>query len=79
MVSFLEFEFWCFFLNRRRFPATVNCWFCNENSKVAYDDLNKWTCPKCEQYNGFSEVSIIFKSFHLKLDATNFQEIFVIS
>ncbi|XP_055317777.1 uncharacterized protein LOC129576561 [Sitodiplosis mosellana] len=44
-----------YFKIRRRFPATVNCWFCNENSKVPYDDLNKWTCPKCEQYNGFSE------------------------
>lgn len=41
---------------RRRFPAVVNCWFCNENTKISYDDLNQWTCSKCEQYNGFSEV-----------------------
>lgn len=45
-----------FLIIRRRFPATVNCWFCNENSRVPYDDINKFTCPKCEQYNGFTEV-----------------------
>ncbi|XP_031626519.1 uncharacterized protein LOC116342869 [Contarinia nasturtii] len=44
-----------YFKIRRRFPVTVNCWFCNEDSRVPYDDLNKFTCPKCEQYNGFAE------------------------
>lgn len=40
---------------RRKFPATVNCWFCNVNTRVPYDDKNAWTCPTCEQYNGFTD------------------------
>lgn len=40
---------------RRRFAARVNCWFCNENTWVPYDDRNQWNCPKCEQYNGFTK------------------------
>uniref|UniRef100_A0A914WC04 Ima1 N-terminal domain-containing protein n=1 Tax=Plectus sambesii TaxID=2011161 RepID=A0A914WC04_9BILA len=33
----------------------VNCWFCNANSRVQYERRNAWTCPECEQYNGFTE------------------------
>jgi len=33
----------------------VNCWFCNGNARVPYADRNSWTCPKCEQYNGFTK------------------------
>ncbi|KAG6449451.1 hypothetical protein O3G_MSEX006081 [Manduca sexta] len=33
----------------------VNCWFCNNNFWVKYPDRNSWTCPKCEQYNGFTK------------------------
>lgn len=39
---------------RPKFPSTVNCWFCNINTKVPYEKRNEWTCPFCEQYNGFS-------------------------
>lgn len=42
-------------LIRRKFPVTVNCWFCNVNTRVPYDDKNSWTCPTCEQYNGFTD------------------------
>lgn len=38
---------------RRQFKARVNCWFCNQNTWVPYLDRNQWTCPGCEQYNGF--------------------------
>lgn len=38
-----------------RWPVMVNCWFCNENSKVWRQHLNWWLCPWCEQYNGFSK------------------------
>ncbi|GAB1867453.1 hypothetical protein CAJAP_08532 [Camponotus japonicus] len=38
-----------------RWPVTVNCWFCNKNSKIWRKDLNWWLCPWCEQYNGFSK------------------------
>ena len=40
---------------RRRFPVAVNCWFCGADARVAYDDANAWTCPQCEQYNGFDK------------------------
>ncbi|XP_068149553.1 uncharacterized protein [Drosophila tropicalis] len=40
---------------RCRYNATVNCWFCNENSRVPYEERNSFTCPKCEQYNGFTK------------------------
>ncbi|CAB3378759.1 Hypothetical predicted protein [Cloeon dipterum] len=40
---------------RPRFPVTVNCWFCNSDSKVHFKSRNSWTCPKCEQYNGFTQ------------------------
>ena len=34
----------------------VSCWFCNEDSHVFVFNKNSWTCPKCEQYNGFTKV-----------------------
>ncbi|XP_055524470.1 uncharacterized protein LOC129718081 [Wyeomyia smithii] len=40
---------------RKRFPVWVNCWFCNQDSKVPYDSSNSWVCPSCTQYNGFTE------------------------
>ncbi|KRT80017.1 hypothetical protein AMK59_7419 [Oryctes borbonicus] len=40
---------------RRRFPVSVNCWFCNEWSKVHYYNYNSFDCPKCLQYNGFDQ------------------------
>uniref|UniRef100_UPI0037E8BD27 transmembrane protein 201 n=1 Tax=Semicossyphus pulcher TaxID=241346 RepID=UPI0037E8BD27 len=33
--------------------ASVNCWFCNENTVVPYGNRNCWDCPNCDQYNGF--------------------------
>ncbi|XP_029162508.1 uncharacterized protein LOC114934061 [Nylanderia fulva] len=38
-----------------RWPVMVNCWFCNESSKVWRQHLNWLLCPWCEQYNGFSK------------------------
>ncbi|XP_050461598.1 uncharacterized protein LOC126856789 [Cataglyphis hispanica] len=38
-----------------RWPIMVNCWFCNENSKIWRQHLNWWLCPWCEQHNGFSK------------------------
>ncbi|XP_020713959.1 uncharacterized protein LOC101458620 isoform X2 [Ceratitis capitata] len=38
-----------------KFDATVNCWFCNQNARVPYLESNSWTCPHCEQYNGFNK------------------------
>ncbi|XP_011066127.1 PREDICTED: uncharacterized protein LOC105153145 [Acromyrmex echinatior] len=44
-----------FYKLRARWPVKVNCWFCNENTKVWRQHLNWWLCPWCEQYNGFSK------------------------
>lgn len=33
----------------------VNCWFCNANSSVPYENYNSFVCTKCDQYNGFSD------------------------
>ncbi|XP_033334511.2 uncharacterized protein LOC117225250 [Megalopta genalis] len=38
-----------------RWPVKLNCWFCNNNSKVWRQQANWWLCPRCEQYNGFSK------------------------
>ncbi|XP_030386529.1 uncharacterized protein LOC115633265 [Scaptodrosophila lebanonensis] len=40
---------------RSRYSASVNCWFCNTNSRVPYPERNSWTCRRCEQYNGFTK------------------------
>lgn len=44
-----------FHIVRKRFPIRVNCWFCNTNSRVPYENHNSWFCPSCTQYNGFTE------------------------
>ncbi|XP_046391277.1 uncharacterized protein LOC124159488 [Ischnura elegans] len=43
-----------YFKVRRKYPITVNCWFCNVNTKVPYEFRNSWECPACDQYNGFT-------------------------
>ncbi|KAL7017443.1 hypothetical protein ACKWTF_010382 [Chironomus riparius] len=43
------------FLLRKKFPVKVNCWFCNINLRVPYESWNSFTCPKCQQYNGFTD------------------------
>ncbi|CAK1581528.1 unnamed protein product [Parnassius mnemosyne] len=40
---------------RTALPWRVNCWFCNCNIWVKFPIRNCWICPKCEQYNGFTE------------------------
>ncbi|XP_039746976.1 uncharacterized protein LOC120624474 [Pararge aegeria] len=40
---------------RSSLPWRVNCWFCNSNIWAKYIDRNCWTCPKCDQYNGFTK------------------------
>ncbi|XP_026757630.2 uncharacterized protein LOC113517226 [Galleria mellonella] len=36
-------------------PWRVNCWFCNNNFWIKYLHRNSWTCPNCDQYNGFTK------------------------
>lgn len=33
----------------------MECWFCRKSTKVEYQQRNSFTCPSCEQYNGFTE------------------------
>ncbi|KAK4876136.1 hypothetical protein RN001_012558 [Aquatica leii] len=41
-------------LIRRNFSIKVNCWFCNQWTKVPYNNQNSFECPSCLQYNGFN-------------------------
>ncbi|XP_060528934.1 uncharacterized protein LOC132703599 [Cylas formicarius] len=43
------------FILRNGFYVCVNCWFCNENSRVLYSLRNSFDCPICLQYNGFNK------------------------
>ncbi|XP_049529403.1 uncharacterized protein LOC125947912 [Anopheles darlingi] len=55
IVIVLIFTLANLYLNiRRRFPVKVNCWFCNANTSVPYDQANSFVCPSCAQYNGFT-------------------------
>ncbi|XP_050678630.1 uncharacterized protein LOC126974928 isoform X1 [Leptidea sinapis] len=40
---------------RTALPWRVNCWFCNSNFWIKFINRNCWTCPGCEQYNGFTK------------------------
>ena len=39
----------------RLLPAAVNCHFCCQDFRVPFDQRNSWTCPSCQQYNGFGK------------------------
>lgn len=41
---------------RKFYPIYVNCWFCNINFKVAFEDRFEYICIECGQFNGFKEV-----------------------
>lgn len=40
---------------RKHVKSTVNCWFCNKDTRVDYKHRDSFTCPHCTQYNGFNE------------------------
>ncbi|XP_011149618.1 uncharacterized protein LOC105189303 isoform X2 [Harpegnathos saltator] len=44
-----------FYRLKIRWPVKVNCWFCNQNTKVWRQNLTWWLCPSCQQFNGFSK------------------------
>lgn len=43
---------------RKFYPIRVNCWFCNADFKVAFEDRFEYTCIECGQFNGFKKASI---------------------
>ncbi|VDO19437.1 unnamed protein product [Heligmosomoides polygyrus] len=40
---------------RKRMHVKVNCWFCQHDQIVPYEQRNSFMCSSCEQYNGFNE------------------------
>ncbi|XP_075155365.1 uncharacterized protein LOC142228744 [Haematobia irritans] len=59
---------------RSRFNTTVNCWFCNQNTKVPYLEANSWVCPSCEQYNGFDKNGDYNREIYEQLDCSGISE-----
>ncbi|XP_059223866.1 transmembrane protein 201 homolog [Stomoxys calcitrans] len=59
---------------RSRFNITVNCWFCNHNTKVPYLEANSWVCPSCEQYNGFDKNGDYNREIYEQLDCSGISE-----
>lgn len=56
---------------RSNFDVNVNCWFCNQNTRVPYLESNSWTCPHCEQYNGFTKDGDYNREIFSQLDCSN--------
>ncbi|XP_055913519.1 uncharacterized protein LOC129947110 [Eupeodes corollae] len=56
---------------RSNFKVTVNCWFCNQNTKVPYLEANSFTCPQCDQYNGFTKDGDYNREIYQQLDCSN--------
>ncbi|VDM61020.1 unnamed protein product [Angiostrongylus costaricensis] len=40
---------------RKHLYTKVNCWFCQHDQRVPFEQRNSFTCASCEQYNGFDE------------------------
>ncbi|XP_025423896.1 uncharacterized protein LOC112693165 isoform X2 [Sipha flava] len=54
----LTLTIFCYYIYvyiRKFYPIYVNCWFCNANFKVAFEDRFEYTCIECEQFNGFKK------------------------
>lgn len=56
---------------RSNFNTNVNCWFCNQNARVPYLQGNSWTCPNCEQYNGFTKDGDYNRDIFQQRDCSN--------
>ena len=42
--------YWYLYLRK----VNVNCWFCGKVSLIRASETNSWTCPYCDQFNGFT-------------------------
>ena len=40
---------------RPKLTVAVNCWFCQSDFRVPFQQRNSFTCPGCDQYNGFTK------------------------
>lgn len=81
MTSFAPFYLFFTYLSiySSRFNVTVNCWFCNHNTKVPYLESNSWNCPSCEQYNGFAKDGDYNREIYEQLDCSGNSERFNVS
>ncbi|KAF6208896.1 hypothetical protein GE061_014638, partial [Apolygus lucorum] len=53
---------------RNLIPKSVECWFCKHKTEVPFNLSNSWHCPKCEQYNGFTQDGDYNKSIDQQYD-----------
>ncbi|XP_027836184.1 uncharacterized protein LOC114118947 isoform X2 [Aphis gossypii] len=56
------FCYYVFIYVRKFYPIYVNCWFCNANFKVAFEDRLEYSCIECGQFNGFKKDGSYSKS-----------------
>ncbi|VVC44446.1 Hypothetical protein CINCED_3A007914 [Cinara cedri] len=52
-VTLALFCYYIYVYVRKFYPICVNCWFCNANFKVPFEDRFEYTCVECKQFNGF--------------------------
>lgn len=57
-ITLTLFCYYIYIYIRKFYPIYVNCWFCNVNFKVAFEDRFEYVCIECGQFNGFKEVRI---------------------
>jgi len=56
-ITITLFCYYVYIYVRKFYPIYVNCWFCNANFKVAFEDRFEYSCIECGQFNGFKEAS----------------------
>ncbi|CAI6346746.1 unnamed protein product [Macrosiphum euphorbiae] len=54
-ITITLFCYYVYIYVRKFYPIYVNCWFCNANFKVAFEDRFEFLCIECGQFNGFKE------------------------
>lgn len=59
-ITLALFCYYIYIYIRKFYPIWVNCWFCNADFKVAYENQFEYTCIECGQFNGFKKASIIY-------------------
>ena len=55
LIILLSISLLCWLRYRSSGTVYLNCWFCNETLCIPQSQAHAWTCPTCEQYNGFDE------------------------
>ncbi|XP_026817909.1 uncharacterized protein LOC113556892 isoform X1 [Rhopalosiphum maidis] len=61
-ITITLFCYYVYIYVRKFYPIYVNCWFCNANFKVAFEDRFEYSCIECGQFNGFKEDGSYSKS-----------------